>query len=230
MNAQFRALNWISGGLLALTVTGCCCCKKGGTGRTIALFNGKNLDGWQYVLADPQVKMEQVWSVRDGILVCQGTPVGALYKGPDVTNFRLVVEYRWPPGQTPGNSGIFSRINGPMKAIPPAIETQLHHGDAGDVLGLQGKKIAPGQPRFFEVKAHPLAGDIAGVKKLVDAEKAPGEWNRVEIVAQGPHYTVRMNGQLVNEVDGVEIVSGPVGVQSEGGIIEFRRIDLTPLD
>jgi hypothetical protein len=229
MNTVLRTLQLFSGGLLVLGLSSCCYTKAGG-GRTVALFNGKDLTGWQYVSADPQVPMEKVWSVRDGMLVCQGTPVGALFKGPEVTNFRLVVEYRWAAAEKPGNSGIFSRIKGEMKAIPPAIEVQLQHGNAGDVMGLHGKNIAPGQPRFFAVKAHPLAGDIAGVKKLVDAEKPSREWNHVEIVAEGPHYTVRINGQLVNEVDGVEVVRGPVGVQSEGGAVEFRRIALTPLD
>jgi hypothetical protein len=205
------------------------CTTPSTTNRTVELFNGRNLDGWAYVLADSG-KMDQVWSVEDGILVCRGTPVGALFKGPDVVNFRLVVEYRWAPGTKPGNSGIFSRINGPMKPIPPAIETQLMHGNAGDVLGLQGKKVASGQPRFFEVKAHALAGDITGVKKTKDAEKPDGEWNRVEILAQGPRYQVWMNGELINDVQGVEVVSGPVGVQSEGGVIHFRRISLTPMD
>jgi hypothetical protein len=190
----------------------------------------QDLNGWAYVLADPQVKMEQVWSVRDGLLICQGTPVGFIYKGPEVTDFRLVVEYRWRPGSKPGNSGIFSRMSRPMKAIPRTVEVQLKHGSAGDILGLQGKTIAAGQPRFFSVSKHPLAGDIAGVAKIVDAENPPGQWNRVEILAQEPHYSVWMNGKAINTADGVEVVAGPVGLQSEGGVIQFRRATLTVLD
>ncbi|HEX2974090.1 MAG TPA: DUF1080 domain-containing protein, partial [Tepidisphaeraceae bacterium] len=169
-------------------------------------------------------------SVKDGILTCQGKPIGALYKGPEVTHFRMVVEYRWPAGSEPGNSGIFSRISEPVTALPRAVEVQLKHGSAGDVLGLKGKPIAGGQPRFFEVKKHPVAGDIAGVSKMVDAENPPGQWNRVEILAQGSRYQVWMNGKQVNEVEGVEVASGPVGVQSEGGVIQFRRITLTPME
>ena len=74
------------------------------------------------------------------------------------------------------------------------------------------------------------AGDVAGVQKILDAENPPGEWNRVEILAQGARYQVWINGKLVNDANGVEVASGPVGVQSEGGIIQFRRITLTPLD
>ena len=215
-------------GLLLLGITSCS--TTGEHKRAIELFNGKNLNGWKQVLAEPGVKLNQVWSVENGILVCQGKPLGFLYRGPEVTDFRLIVEYRWPPGSEPGNSGIFSRIGEPLKALPHAVEVQLKHGSAGDVMGLQGKPIASGQPRFFEVKKHAVAGDIAGVQKMLDAEKPPGEWNHVEILAVGPRYQVWINGKLVNEVDGVEVSTGPVGVQSEGGPIQFRHVTLTPLD
>lgn len=214
--------------LLALGFSSCSTAQK--PKGTVELFNGKDLVGWQQVLADPNVKLEQVWSVQDGVLTCQGKPFGFLYHGPKVQDFRMVVEYRWPQGVEPSNSGIFSRIDKPYQALPHTIEVQLKHGSAGDVLGLQGKQIAAGQPRFFEVKKHPVAGDISGVAKLLDAEKPAGEWNRVEIQAQGGRYQVWINERLVNDVEGVAISSGPVAVQSEGGPIQFRRITLTPLD
>jgi len=215
---------------LAIFASGCCsyCSSKGSKG--VELFDGKSLDGWNYVLADPAVKKEDVWSVRDGILTCKGTPVGAIYRGPEVKNFRLIVEYRWAPGEKPGNSGIFSRIHDPIKPLPACVEVQLQHGNAGDVLGLQGTRVVGGQPRFFEVKQHVLAGDIAGVKKMSDAEKPAGEWNRVEIIATDDVYRVEMNGKLINEVPGVGQHAGPVGLQSEGGVIQFRRATLTPMD
>lgn len=220
-------------------LTMACCCAglilgltACGTSRpkeaSIDLFNGKNLKGWKSISEDPSVPMDKVWSVENGIITCTGTPLGAIYRGPDVTNFRLVVEYRWA-GEKPGNSGIFSRIDAPLKPLPKAIETQLMHGNAGDVLGLQGKKVAGGQERFFEIKAHKVAGDITGVRKTSDAEKPAGEWNRVEILAEGSRYTVYVNGKLVNQVDGVEVSSGPIGLQSEGGAIQFRRVTLIPL-
>jgi hypothetical protein len=225
-------ISLLSSLLLALTaglILGCSSTKSGSSsaGKSIELFNGKDLAGWRYVLADSQVKMADVWSVNGGLLTCKGEPVGVLYGGPDVTNFRLVVEYRWEG--KPGNSGIFSRIGMPVTPLPRAIEVQLMNGNAGDVLGLQGKPVAGGQDRFFEVKAHPLAGDITGVKKLSNQENPAGEWNRVEIRAQGDNYTVWVNGTLVNDVKGVELSAGPVGVQSEGGVIQFRRVTLTPL-
>ena len=230
MTNQMRknAIRWSCGLLLTLTVTSCS--TLSGTKASLELFNGKDLNGWNYVSADPQVGMDQVWSVQNGILTCQGIPVGAICHGPVVTNFRMSVEYRWPPGGKPGNSGIFSRVTTSPKAIPQAVEVQLKHGSAGDIMGLQGRQVAAGQPRFFTVKAHPVAGDIAGVKQLVDLEKPAGQWNKVEILAQGAHYTVWLNGKLANEADGVELVAGQVGLQSEENIVQFRRVWLTPLD
>jgi hypothetical protein len=228
MRLSFKSLIQMSAVLTVATATISCSSSRR-PNVSIDLFSGKDLKGWSYILADPSVEMNKVWSVEGGMLTCNGTTIGTIYKGPKVANFRLLVEYRWAPDTKPGNSGIFSRISGPMNAFPPAIEVQLQHGSAGDVLGLQGKHIASGQPRFFEIKKHAQAGDITGVKKVFDQERAPGEWNRVEINADGSRYTVLMNGKVVNEVDGVELVPGPIGLQSEDGVIQFRRVTLTPL-
>jgi hypothetical protein len=213
---------------LLLSLTACCCVGQRSGTPSVELFNGRNLAGWKHVSAEQATALADVWTVKDGILVCRGDPIGFLHSDRFFTNFRLLVEYRWAPGAKPGNSGIFSRITEPMNALPRCVEVQLMHGNAGDVLGLQGRSIAADQPRFFAVADHPLAGDIAGVKKTADYEKPPGEWNRIEFLAQDGDYTVWMNGELVNEVSGVEVVSGPIGLQSEGGEIHFRRVTITP--
>ena len=193
------------------------------------LFNGKDLKGWKYVLADSKVKMEDVWSVQDGAIICKGDPIGYIYQDVLYTNFKLEVEYRWAPGKNPGNSGIFSRINGQPRSLPRCVEAQLKHGSAGDILTLQGMNMSTNQPRSFFIKNHALAGDVAGVNKLEDKEAKPGEWNKVEIVAKGSQYTVSMNGQKINEAKDIEITPGPIGLQSEGGEIHFRRVAITPL-
>jgi hypothetical protein len=213
----------------ALFVITSCSSPQGGPGQSVDLFNGKDLTGWKHVLADPSAPRDKVWQVREGMIICRGEPVGFLYSEREFTNFRFEVEYRWAPGTKPGNSGIFSRVSDISKSIPRSVEVQLAHKSAGDVMGLQGLTIAGGQPRHFHVAKHELAGDIDGVKKLQDAEAVPGEWNRVEILAQGGSYTVWVNGQKINEASGVEVLRGPVGLQSEGGEIHFRRASITPL-
>lgn len=223
------AVSIFTGLIAVMLFAGCKTGRHNPSGAEVALFNGKDLTGWKFVSADPQAKMESTWSVKNGILVCTGAPIGFVQSDREFTNFRMVVEYRWAPGREPGNSGIFSRINGIPRALPRCVEAQLKHGDAGDILTLQGMGMAAGQERLFEVKNHELAGDIRGVKKTVDAEKRAGDWNRVEILAQGSSYTVWVNGQEVNSASGIESVAGPVGLQSEGGEVHFRRATITPL-
>jgi hypothetical protein len=212
-------------------VTGCCCCKnqKSGTAGFTDLFNGKDIDAWNFVLLDPTVQKADVWSVKDGMIVCKGSPVGFISTGPKVKNFRLVVEYRWAPGSKPGNSGIFSRIHEPLKALPSCNEIQLKHGDAGDIMTYQGMTLATNQARFFFVSKHELAGDIFGVRKTMDKEKPAGEWNHVEILARDDRYTVWMNGEKINEATGIEVCEGTIGLQSEGGEVHFRKVSLKPL-
>lgn len=214
-----------AGLLLALAAAVGAAEKQGGA---VALFGDGSLRGWTHVLADPAVRREQVWTLRDGVLICSGSPIGVLYTEKHYTNFRLELEYRWAPGGQPGNSGIMSRITPGTGALPRTVEVQLHHGNAGDVIGLQGFPIAAGgQARWFQ-RDSKVAGLISGVKKAAAAEKPPGEWNRVELEARGDRYTVKLNGQVVNEVSGVEVRAGPIGLQSEGGEIHFRGVRLAP--
>ncbi|MCS7090611.1 MAG: DUF1080 domain-containing protein [Verrucomicrobiota bacterium] len=207
-------------------LTGCRAPQRGD--GAMELFNRRDLAGWVHVLEDPTTPKESVWTVREGILICQGKPMGFLQTTQRFTNFRLFVEYRWAPGKEPSNSGILTRIQPPARPLPRCIEVQLRHGNAGDVLGLQGMRIAAGQLRHFEGRS-PVAGEISGIRKLVDAENPPGQWNRVEILARDDVYIVWVNGRLVNEARGVTRAAGPIGLQSEGGEIHFRKVRLIPL-
>ena len=40
---------------------------------------------------------------------------------------------------------------------------------------------------------------------------------------------VKVNGRVVNEATDCEVVAGPIGLQSEGGKIHFRKVRLVPL-
>jgi hypothetical protein len=197
--------------------------------QTEALFNGRNLEGWRCYLADHQVGLEDVWSVRDGLLICRGEPMGYLYTSRSFTNFKLVVEWRWAPGAKPGNSGVLLRINGAPKPLPRSLEAQLQSGNAGDFYGFHGMTIQGAADRLRTVAGHALGGDLTGVRKITGNEKEPGEWNRYEIELNGGQLKAWVNGQLVNEATDCEILAGPIGLQSEGGEIHFRKVELTRL-
>jgi hypothetical protein len=214
---------------IAVSLTACktCPCKPGP--EAVELFNGKDLSGWKAVSADPSVKAEDVWSVRDRVLVCKGEPMGYLHTEQSFTNYRLHLEYRWAPGKTPGNSGIFNRINGPPKPLPRCLEVQLKNGDAGDVYCFHGMALGEEKGRFRHVPDHELGGDLRGLQRTMGQERKPGDWNHVDVVVEGEKLAVMMNGLKVNEARGFEILAGPVGLQSEGGEIHFRNVRIKPL-
>ena len=195
----------------------------------VQLFNGKNLDGWSCYLADKDVKCCDVWSVKDGLLCCKGKPMGYLHTKKKYENLKLVVEWRWPEGEKPTNSGVLMRITGEPKALPKCIEAQLMHGNAGDFYGFQGCKIDGAADRKIE-KESEMCGKLTGVKKMCGAEKPAGEWNRYEIVLDGGKLSAKVNGKLVNEATDCDQVAGFIGLQSEGGPIQFRKVELTPIE
>jgi hypothetical protein len=198
--------------------------------KPIPLFNGMDLSGWSHYLVEPEVEMRDVWSVRDGLLVCRGQPLGYLHTTSMHTSFELVVEWRWAPGTEPGNSGVLMRINGEPRAVPRAYEAQLRSGDAGDVYGFWGMKLSGDVSRMRQATAHEMLGDMVGFRKTESKENPPGEWNRYEIRLAGPNLVVHVNGTKVNEATGADVLAGPIGLQSEGGEIHFRKVELTPLD
>lgn len=195
----------------------------------VDLFDGATLDGWDAFLSEPGVAKEDVWSVQDGLLVCKGDPIGYLYTKEQYTSFKLEVEWRWAPGTEPGNSGVLMRINGEPKAIPRSIEAQLQSGNAGDLYGFHGMKIAGAEERKRGQQGHELLGDFVGVGKIEGNEVTPGEWNTYEIVLDGGNLTVSVNGKQVNEAVDCDVIAGPIGLQSEGGEIHFRTVRLTPI-
>jgi hypothetical protein len=200
----------------------------------VRLFNGKDLGGWGHFLVDPKVQMGDVWSVRDGMLVCKGEPLGFLQTTAEYTSFRLLVEWRWAPGaagrlgKTP-NSGVLLRVNGEPKPIPRAYEAQLQSGSAGDLYGFWGLPLEGDPARRRESKGNTMLGDMVGFAKAEAAEKPEGEWNVYEIVVDGPSIVVHVNGKKVNEARGAAVLPGRIGLQSEGGEIHFRRVELTPI-
>jgi hypothetical protein len=216
---------------LLLTCSACCLAVPSFAAEkdAVSLFNGEDLTGWDYFLVEPSVKMADVWSVKDGLLVCKGQPMGYLATKKTYKNFKLVVEWRWPEGKKPGNSGVLLRISGKPMKLPKCVEAQLQSGSAGDIWAFQGFKVEGDENRFTEV-SHPELGDFVGVKKMMANEKKPGEWNKYEITLNGGKLALTVNGKMVNECSGCDEVAGHIGLQSEGGEIHFRTVKLLPLD
>lgn len=193
--------------------------------KGIDLLESKDLNDWDFYLVDPDVKKEDVWSFSDdGLLVCKGEPMGYLCTKEKFKNFEMVVEWRWP--EEPSNSGVLMRISGEPAALPHCVEAQLKAGDAGDFWAFHDFKI---DGKDLVVKESDKHGVIRGIKKTEAAEKEPGEWNKYVIRAKDGDIKLMINGKVVNQTTDAQATPGAIGVQSEGGPIEFRTIKVWPI-
>lgn len=198
----------------------------------IELFDGKTLEGWSHRLwsedgSAKQLAKEDVWSVSDGVLVCKGQPLGYLQTDAIYQDYVLNLEWRWPA--EPTNCGVLLRIAAePETFLPQCVEAQLKHGSAGDLYGFFGAELdGPGE-RYQLIESEKI-GNFHAVKKIKDLELEPGEWNHMRIKVLGDTVTVHVNGELANEGSGIDVLAGPIGLQSEGSEIHFRNIRLEPI-
>lgn len=184
-------------------------------GEPIQLFNGKDLDGWGHFLNGGE--RDAVWSVKDGILRCEGKPAGYLFTKAHFTNFELTLEWRGDPSVGPGNSGVLLRMQAPHKVWPKSIEAQLQSNSAGDIWNIGNFPMV--------VDASRTSGRHTQ-KLLPSNEKPLGGWNHYRIRLDGSRLTLTVNGQVQNTAQWCAELPGPVGLQSEGVPIEFRNIQL----
>ena len=194
-------------------------------GKEVQLFNGKDLSGWTYHLSDPAAKMSDVWSVDpvDGVLICKGRPAGYIRTEKAFSDFVLKLEWRFSPiTKRAGNSGVLLRIVGPDMVWPKSVEAQLQSGSAGDIWLIEGAALETARDRI----------DRSATRHRLHArsnEKPIGEWNAYEITCNRGNVTLKVNGLVLNEGSGADLLSGTIGLQSEGSEIHFRNVRLTPI-
>ena len=186
-------------------------------GEAIQLFNGKNLDGWTAFFQGGTVDPSEAFFVEDGILKCKGRPIGYLHTKKKYTSYELVVEWRFNAEKGAGNSGVLMRVIGDNKVWPNSIEAQLHSRNAGDIWNIGG----------FEMKTDSERTEGRRTIKAHETNEKPlGEWNRYKILLDGGNLTLEVNGLVQNVATGCKVVAGPIGLQSEGAWIEFRKVQL----
>jgi hypothetical protein len=197
----------------------------------VTLFDKKNLADWDFYVVNDDVKVENVFSfTNDGRLLCKGQPFGYLATKESYKNFKLTLEWCWPQGTAPTNSGVFLKITEQPKGsfLPKAVEVQLQHKNAGDLWAFHGRSITEPGNRLVN-NENATIGKFMGVRKLLDGEKEPGQWNTMDILCTDGLIVVAVNGKIVNWTTGAEAIEGRVGFQSEGNLIEFRNAVLTAL-
>ncbi|MCH2133491.1 MAG: DUF1080 domain-containing protein [Phycisphaerales bacterium] len=189
-------------------------------GPDIELFNGKNLDGWRGWFRDGSTDLSQSYSVKDGVLVCQGQPIGYIQTDRLYENYELIVEWRFDPEKGAGNSGVLLRVIGEDKVWPNCIEGQLHSTHAGDIWNI-------GE---FPMKADEERTRGRNTKKAHESSEKPlGEWNQYRILMDRGNLVLRVNDVVQNKATECREIPGRIALQSEGAHIEFRRVTLRPI-
>lgn len=187
------------------------------------LFNGRDLTGWVNVNCAPET-----FTVRDGLIHCDGIPTGALRTERQYENFILELEWRHlAPG---GNAGVFVWA-GPLPAVGQpflrAIEVQvLDHGYGtgewftthGDVFPIHGSTMRPFPPSRGE-RSFPREHRSKG---------AP-EWNHYRIVATNGVLRLAVNGVEVSGGTDCRWRKGYLALESEGGRVDWRNLRIQEL-
>ncbi len=204
--------------------------QQGAAPEFVSLFNGKDLSGWVNVNTDPDT-----WSVKDGLLVCSGHPIGVMRSEKQYENFILHIE--WMHMEPGGNSGVFAWSNavpGERNRLPDGVEVQmleldwpkLHTRDGvtppiayvhGELFGVGGVKTVPDNPRGERSKS-------------IENRCLPrGVWNTYDVVAVDGTIKLSVNGKFVNGISRSTQKKGYLCLESEGAEIHFRNIRILEL-
>lgn len=84
-----------------------------------------------------------------------------------------------------------------------------------------------GRVNWREKSAH--WRDESNFRGARDVEKEYGKWNRLELICDGDHIEVVLNGTKVNEAFNVWPNQGQIMLQCEGSEVYFRGIILSPV-
>jgi len=194
----------------------------------VKLFNGKNLDGWSRLPRhEGQPDHAPGFKIQDGMLITDpDAPEDDIwYTREKIGNATIRVVYKVDNERA--NSGIFIRIPEAPKseddAINKGIEVQIDQGDddwhcTGVLYSMTKAKARPSKPI--------------------------GQWNTLEIAMRGPRTTVKLNGVVITDYDGVSPVpektkvyepdrgrrpdTGYIAVQHHGGkgVVTYKEITL----
>ncbi|HUR54315.1 MAG TPA: DUF1080 domain-containing protein [Gemmataceae bacterium] len=214
-----------------------------------ALFNGKDLTGWQgnidmkqrVTLSPDKIAAEldkrtktafEHWKVVDGVIHCDGKGGVSLQTKKDYANFELMVDWKIEKN---GDSGLYIRGQ-PQVQIwdsenAPGARNEDKNSGSG---GLWNNPMPPeGAKKDADIATKLKAGQKVGKIPLKKADKPIGEWNTFHITMVGDEVTVKLNGELV--VDKAKLpnyfergkplpTSGPIELQFHGDPLWFKNI------
>lgn len=188
----------------------------------VPLFNGMDLAGWKTYdsKGDP-------FSVKDGMIDCNGKGGGWLGTDRDYDNFTLRLEYKLEAG---GNSGVYLRA--PEKGWISRVGMEVQILDDLD-------------PKYAKLDFYQYCGSIYHVvPPKMRAVKPAGQWNQMEIRADGRTIAITLNGKKIVDADldhylkdpatakehpGLTRTTGRIGLQNHSSPIVFRNLRVKEL-
>ena len=178
----------------------------------VELFNGKDFTGWKLFSGDGS-DPTKVWTVENGVIRCAGKPHGYARTEQAYHDYKVTVEWRFIE---PGNTGVLVHMGLPDKVWPRSFECQGMHRHQGDIWLWDGA----------DCKEPKLEGKNGFTKTRKSNEKEPGEWNTYEVECRGSTINIYVNGKLMNTATECNASSGFIGLQSEGAVMEVRKVTL----
>jgi len=207
------------------------------------LFNGKNLDGFYTFLREQGKDKDPngVFRVENGAVHVSGTEYGYFSTKEDFENFYLLVEFKWGPKTHPPreskarDSGILYHTSGADKVWPRSLEFQIIEGGTGDIILVDGVTVEKAAGEVWGKNRWKRLGkgewkDVVGYRDPGrELEKPLGQWNKLEMWAEGGSFRYLVNGVLANEGSDASDRRGRIVFQSEGAELFFRNIVLRPI-
>ncbi len=202
----------------------------GGAGPWIPLFNGNDLDGWDYFQEGVGTRdTTNAITVHDGMIHMLGPEhkggdapgFGHLATRREYGNYHLKVEYQFgekrfePRLLAKRNSGVLYHMFPERDRVwPNSIEFQLEESDAGDAICIN-TRCFPGADQGG-TPAWPSQAGFAQRPTFVVTEPRPpierqrvikngnfenlGGWNTAELIAIGDKSAQLVNGRIVNSL------------------------------
>lgn len=248
MRIFLHALARLLAGLTLATVTLAISTEIPPHGKAIVLFDGHDLRNFDVFLKDHGLNTDpdHVFSVEKSVLHVSGKEFGYVVTKKEFSNYYLRAEFKWgngtyaPRAGQARDSGILYHVQGPQKVWPTSVEFQIIEGGTGDfwmtdggaLTGSNGVRVTgpPGGALKIDRIGKGPWNNVAGYRDPVgELEKPHGEWNLLELVAQGDHVKQFVNGKLANEGSQAFPSSGKILFQSEGAEVFFRNVKLYPL-
>lgn len=187
----------------------------------VPLFNGKDMTGWVG-------NTKGYYADGKGNMVCDPKKEGGnVYTEKEYANFVLRFEFKLSPG---ANNGL--GIRAPLK------------GDAAYV-GMELQILDDTAEKYKNIQPWQRHGSIYGIAAAKTGHLKPvGEWNSEEVIADGRHITVKLNGTTIVDVENLDTVETPhprkdhpglnnekghIGFLGHGDPLEFRNIRIKEL-